>query len=127
MTDLAASLIVWLRPRVTDATVGGRVPRDRPTRFVLVRRIGGPWRRPMIDTPSIGVEAWAATQAQAHDLAQQVRSLVWSLQGGILNGVAIYRVEEFAGPAWLPDPTSGGDPRYVLTMSVWHREQLGVA
>lgn len=126
MTDLAASLIIWLRTQVTGATVAASVPRELPDKLLLVRRLGGTFDHPVIDQPTIGIEAWGRTQAQAHDLCQDARARIWSLRGGILNNVAIYRVEEFAGPAWLPDPDHDGRPRYVATFSIGHREHLAV-
>lgn len=126
MIDFAASLIVWLRPQLTDAGVGAKHPGPHPGRHVLVRRLGGTWQPPVIDNVTVGLEAWAPTAAQAHDLIQEARALVHSLEGGLLNGTAIYRVEEFAGPAWFPDPDSE-EPRYTITLNIRHREHLEVS
>jgi hypothetical protein len=127
MTDIVASIIVWLRTQLDPPKrVGAKVPDDVPRgQFVLVRRLGGNWERPVVDAATIGIEAWGATQAQAHDLCQEARALVHSLQGTVLAGVAVYRVEEFAGPAWLPDPESA-EPRFTVTLNVSHREHLEV-
>jgi hypothetical protein len=128
MSDLTGSLIVWLRTQITDGTeFAGRVPRDLPAKFVLVRRIGGPWEWPVTDVPTVGVECWAATESAAYLLAQQVRARIHSLQGGSVNGIPVYRVDEFAGPAWLPDPNHENHPRFVTTYSVRHRDHLPVS
>jgi hypothetical protein len=127
MSDLTGSLIVWLRPLVTPVAVGGSVPRELPDKFVLVRRLGGPWDWPVTDVATIGVECWAMTEVAAYELAQKVRARVHSLQGGTVNGIAVYRVDEFAGPAWLPDPNHENRARFVVTYSIRHREQLPVS
>jgi hypothetical protein len=128
MSDLVGSLIVWLRTRPTLAgvTVAGRPPRDMPDKLVVVSRIGGPFDHPVMDVPTVRVQAWAATEALAHDLCQSARSLIWSLRGTRLNNVTVYNVEEFAGPAWLPDPDTDR-PRFEATFSIRHREHLTVA
>jgi hypothetical protein len=127
MSDLTGSLVVWLRTQVTPVAVAGSVPRTLPDKFVLVRRLGGPWDWPVTDVATIGTECWAMTETAASELAQEVRAHVHSLQGGTLNGIAVYRVDEFAGPAWLPDSNHENRPRFVTTFSVRHREHLTVA
>lgn len=125
MADLVGSVIIWMRPLVTPVPVVARVPRERPESFLVVHRLGGPRVPPVIDNPTVGLEAWGKTQDQAWALIQQGRALIWSLQGGTVNGIAVYRVEEFAGPAWLPDPDTD-TPRYTVTLSIRHREHLAV-
>lgn len=126
MADLAGSLIVWLRPLIAPTAIAGRVPRDLPDEFVLLRRIGGPWDWPVTDVPTIGVECWGPTETAAYDLCHDVRARIHGLQGGTVNSIAIYRVEEFAGPALLPDPNHENKPRFVATYSIRHRENLAV-
>jgi hypothetical protein len=125
MTDLAGSLIVWLRPQLTGVTIVGRVPRIYPDRLVVIKRGGGVFDWPVTDTPMVEVEVWDLTETAAYQLAASVRARIHSLQGGALNGVAIYRVDEFGGPAWLPDPNTD-KPRWVFTLSIRHRENLAV-
>lgn len=124
MIDFAGSLIVWLRPLIPEASIAGRVPIAMPTKFILVRRIGGGRLFPARDQPTIQIDAWAETETAAHDLCQKARRLLWSLQGGTLNGVAVYRIEEFAGPGHLPDPDREGQERFRFTASVHHREEM---
>lgn len=97
--------------------VGTKVPNPRPPSFVLVRRTGGVRRNVVVDEAQITVEAWAATEEAAHDLSQLARGLVHRLAGTYVDGVTVYRVAEFAGPALLPDPLSD-QPRYSFTMLV---------
>jgi hypothetical protein len=124
--DVVAILIVWLRPQLAaPANIGAKLPEPRGT-FVLIRRVGGTWIWPHVDDVTLTVEVWAPTHALAHDLIQDVRARIHSLQGGIAAGVPFYRIEEFAAPAWLPDPESE-EPRYTMTLSVRHREHLEVS
>ena len=127
MTDLPGILIVWLRPQLSaPAKIGAKLPEPRGT-FVLIREVGGTWVWPFVDDVTLTVEVWAPTHALAHDLIQDVRARLWSLRrpGTVVAGVPIYHVEEFARPAWLPDPESD-EPRYTMTLSVRHREHLEV-
>lgn len=100
-----------------DATVAARIPNLRPERLVVVRRVGGPRLNLVADDPMISVECWAADTADAHDLAQLCRALVHTMRGGTVAGVPIYRIDELAGPADLPDPLSD-QPRYVFTVQI---------
>jgi hypothetical protein len=128
--DLAAALIVWLRPQLAvDEKIGAKKPAGQyPTgKYVSVRRGGGIFQWPVVDIPTVQIEAWGPTEASAHDLAQKVRALIWSLHGKMLGSVAqVYRIEEFAGPAWLPDDQAS-EPRWVWTVSIQHREHMEVA
>lgn len=99
--------------RGVDASIGSQVPNPRPASFVLARRLGGPRGTAVSDRPQIAIECWAPSDEAAHDLAQLTRALLhnWPSTGDV------YRVDEFAGPAVLPDPTSN-QPRYVFTVQV---------
>lgn len=91
--------------------------RDGTQTFLLVRRVGGPSRDVVIDDATLALEGWAPTRDEAHDLLQEARAHLHALVGTQLDGVPIYRVDEFAGPAWLPDPDSS-HPRWTLTAVV---------
>ena len=67
----------------------------------------------------VTVEAWAASEQAAHDLSQTVRAVLHAARGDI-EGVRIYRVEEVAGPGYLPDPLSD-QPRYSFTALITAR------
>lgn len=97
-----------------DAAPPGR---EGTETFLVAQRLGGPSRVRVVDDATVGLEAWAPTRDEAHDLIQQARAILHSLVGTQLDGVPIYKVDEFAGPAWLPDPTSG-HPRFTLTATV---------
>lgn len=100
-----------------DVSVGRKIPNPRPNRFVRVLRTGGPRRAIVIDSAQMTVEAWSNDPAEAHDLAQAARAIVNSMAGTVQAGVIVANVDEFSGPADLPDPESG-QARYTWTVSV---------
>ena len=102
-----------------SAPVHNTVPHPRPGRFVTLVRLGGvkPSTTVVTDAAQIGVECWAATPRQAHDLAQLTRGLLHALPGVVLDGHPVYRVDEWAGPAKLPDPVSD-QARYTFQVSI---------
>jgi len=103
-----------------DVPTGTRVPTDRPSTFIRVIRTGGPRSNLVTDAAQITVESWADTDGEAHDLAQLARAVLHALPGDVVDGVPVYRVEEFSGPADLPDPLSN-QSRYSQTFAVHTR------
>lgn len=118
--DIEALLCGWLRAQL-DVPVASKVPHPRPRTFVLVQRHGGIRANVVTDAPQIGVEVWAETDADAHDLAQVARSaLLYRLPGQVIDGHTVYRITEIGGPSHLPDPVSN-QPRYVFELQVFIR------
>lgn len=113
--DAAAVVIDAIDPQMWVPVVS-RVPDPRPSRFVIVRRIGGPRMNLVADEAMLTVEAYGETEADAHDLCQQARSLIYAMRGTTSSSVAVYRVTEIAGPARLPDIAD--HERYTLTIQV---------
>lgn len=97
-----------------------KVPQPRPAAFTTVRRVGGPRRSLVVDGPILVVEAWGPDTGAAMDRAQAARAVVTALVGQVVDGTQIYRVDELAGPADLPDPSST-QPRVTFTVEVWLR------
>ena len=116
--DVEALLVDYLTSEFTgrgeSATVHVTVPHPRPAAFVIVPRIGGQARNFVVDTPTIGVEAWAGTDQRALELCQLARAFIRALPGQTLAGTMFYSVGEFAGPTRLPDPLSQ-QSRYIYT------------
>lgn len=117
--DAEATVLAGISAVLSDVDVVDTVPTERTAddTFLLCRRVGGPSRDLVVDDASVTLEAWAPTREAAHDLLQEARGVLHSLVGTTIDGVAVYRVQEFAGPAYLPDPDSV-HPRYTLTASV---------
>jgi hypothetical protein len=115
--DAEGLVIDYLRD-LLDVPVSGTVPNPRPGEFVTVRRLGGVRRNLVTDAPMLTVEAWAAGDVAAHDLAQLARAHVHAMaRASVLTEPAVYRVVEIAGPGHLPDPVSA-QSRYVFTVEV---------
>jgi hypothetical protein len=117
MPDSAAVATTFLTAQLAGIHVGTVIPKIRPASFVLVRRLGGVQRNRVVDEALLGVECWAATDAAAHDLAQQCRALLHSLEGSYVGSVWVYRITEAGGPSDLPDPLSDV-PRYVFSLAI---------
>lgn len=116
--DVEALLSTWLRAQLDGPQVGNKLPNPRPDPFVLVQRHGGIRNTVVTDAAQMGLECWAGTDAQAHDLLQRCRALLlYRLPGQILDGHTVYRVDEMGGPSNLPDPTSSM-PRWVMELQV---------
>lgn len=94
-----------------------RIPTERPESFVIVRRIGGTRQTVVTDAAELILEAFAATDADAHDLAQLARAWTLAMAGTTQGTTAVYRVDEISGPENLPDPVSE-QPRYTLAVQV---------
>lgn len=114
--DAALLVIDYLNDHLA-ASVEPRIPAERPAAFLTVQRVGGPRATLVTDAPLLAIEAWGDNDEDAHDLAQEARAQLHALPGTVLDGVAVYRVDEAAGPALLPDPLSN-QSRYVFTVAV---------
>lgn len=118
--DAVAAVLDYLRTRssLTGVPLRQTVPNPRPATFVIVQRTGGARRHLVVDDAYLTVEAWAPTEAEAHDIAQTVRAELHAAQSSFLTGsVFCYRVDEVGGLAMQPDPESAR-PRYIWTASV---------
>jgi hypothetical protein len=118
--DVEAAVIDHLNANLTE-DVADRVPTDTKSAlaagFVVVSRVGGPRVGVVTEQPTVTIEAWAASWSAAENLIQRARQQVHAMSGGVHNGLTVYGIREFAGPARLPDPVSGS-PRKTLTVSL---------
>lgn len=104
------AFLEWLKGAGYDAYV--RVPKDRPQRFVTVEREGG-GVADMVDYPTIAIQTWAQTQAEAEEDACAIRMI--ALVGERPKGVHSMSVN--AGPYKFFDEDSM-QPRYQLVLDV---------
>jgi hypothetical protein len=114
--DAVDLVITHLDPDIA-VPVLPRIPSPRVASFVTVTRTGGVRRTIVSDNPVLTFEAWAESDEDAADLAQLVRQSLHEMPGTVVNGVAVYRVEEVSGLASFPDPESLA-PRYRFAASV---------
>lgn len=89
-----------------------RVPKDKPQRFVTVERTGGNVVD-MVDHPTIAIQTWAQTQAEAEEDAAAIRMV--ALVGNLPEGVHSMRVN--SGPYKFYDEDSM-QPRYQIVFDV---------
>lgn len=114
--DVVSLVLTALEPDI-DVPLGTLVPNPRPTSFVLARRSGGERTTLVTETAVVTVEAWADTPAAAADLAERCRARIHAMEGTMISGVPIYRVDDVGAPADLPDPLSD-QPRYQLSVLI---------
>ena len=110
MTSSTALLIAYLKRKFPDVRVSNRVPESRPSKFVTVERTGGQ-RTHLWDSPMFAVQAWAATEAEASALADEVAVAILNWQReSIVAYTDVRSVYAF------PDPDARV-PRFQLTVS----------
>ena len=74
-------ILAFVCERIANATglpVATEVPEHRPDRFVTVYRDGG-GRREHVDNPTLTVQTWGTSDADAYDLALRVRAIMEDL------------------------------------------------
>lgn len=108
----------WLRSKLDarpesyaeGVKVDIKVPNPRPTRLVQIRRDGGPKVNALTEAARLGINVWAATEADVTDLARLVRAV---LSGAAGQG-PVRRVTETTGPSPIPDVV----PRRYFTVEL---------
>lgn len=110
MTSSTALLIAYLKRKFPGTPVSNRVPEDRPRRFITVERTGGQ-RTHLWDSPMFAVQAWAATEAEASALADEVAVAVLDWQRE-----SIIAYSDVRSVYAFPDPDARV-PRFQLTVS----------
>lgn len=102
----------YLRPLMAGVHVGSRVPNPRPAEMVLLRRLGGARRNPIVDAPRLDIQVWAADDARAGDLLRDARYHLARMPEHVPE---VRTVEEESGPTLIPDPPSD-TPRALMTV-----------
>lgn len=95
----------------TARPIGSRIPNPKPNEFYRLFRTGGPRETLVTDAAHITVEAWAKRETVAADMLNQARSLLFAAEG------TVFGVNEFGGPANLPDPTTA-HVRYTASFTI---------
>lgn len=112
--DAAIVTIAHLNNQGLSARAYGIVPDPRPSRFVRVMASGGAGRsHRVIHRGIVIVECWAASIAEASDLAREVEPALLSMED---KGVA-YRVIPGSAFGLLPD-TLSKQARYTATFEL---------
>lgn len=117
-TAVIAELSARLTAAGDTARVVGTTPDKRPDRYVRVIRTGGPASSFFMDNAQMTIEAWDVDEVAAEELAQLCRAFIWAAsRAGDLNGIPFHSLQEFGGPARLPDPQTG-QYRYTQTVAI---------
>jgi hypothetical protein len=115
--DTAAIVISRLKVALPALTIVHDVPTTRPPVFVRIFRTGGPRANLVVDAAQITVESWAPDADTASTNAELVRAQLNHLPEQSGATPAILLVEEFSGPAELPDLVSSSR-RFTWTATV---------
>lgn len=100
----------WLDERgYVDSSI---VQESSPDSFVTVERTGG-YVADMLDHPAIAVQCWAATDAEAEEMALELRNRLLTEHPPL--GVSSIRID--SGPYRFYDETTRC-PRYQLALDV---------
>lgn len=110
MRSSTAALIAYLARKFPGTSVSTRVPEQRPQRFITVERTGGQ-RTHLWDSPMFAVQAWAATEAEASALADEVAVAILDWQRE-----SIVAYSDVRSVYAFPDPDARV-PRFQLTAS----------
>jgi hypothetical protein len=102
----------YLRPLMDGVHVGSRVPEARPAEMVLLRRLGGPRRNPIVDDARIDVQVWAPSDDRAVEITKRAR---YHLATICQHVPQVRAYGEESGPALIPDPPSDV-PRALMTV-----------
>lgn len=89
------------------------VPHERPSRYVLVLRIGGSQSNLITDRPRVLAECCDVSGLGAADLAATVRALLGAIAPGRIGDIWVDKTID-VGLVYSPDPDTNL-PRYLVT------------
>lgn len=125
LPDVEAIVAYELRTTLS-ARVYSSIPRDPVWPLITVKRIGGlPRDRARLDGPSLQIEVWGNSKAEARDLADAARVKLHAMEPKVCTTGAGYPVNatitgvaDTLGLTWLPDPVTNRD-RYLFGVTVF--------
>lgn len=106
--DIEAAMVAWLNANF-GCEAATEVPNPRPKRFVSVERTGGPSDR-FTDSPTVALQCWAPTRAEAADMACRLRDMLPSF-------VYEANIRE-VGVNSLANFPAADSPRYQLVVNI---------
>lgn len=110
--DVPKLVCDYLRhPLLVGVPVGTKVPPTRPAEFIRVLRTGGVKETLISEAAQITIEAWAQDESRASDLLSTARAILNAADG------RLFGVNEFGGPANLPDPTTA-QIRFTMSFQI---------
>lgn len=120
-------MIIWPTPRPAIKTaiaileeafpnaVGAKFPKIRPSRYVLVSRVGGGQENPRMDRARLLVECWAKTIGEAETMTSTARAALRNAGGTTVGDVFIYGWFNEDGPVMYDDPDVSDMTRHQFT------------
>ena len=112
-SPIEQDFVAWAATALPGVHAGTRVPTTLPDQFVRVLRGTGSRRNLGQSSPSLVVECWGSTDAQAWALTSRVWALLSAPDLDRIGSTWLSDVE-VAEPSNFPDVASGR-PRYVFT------------
>lgn len=112
VTYLRAALAARAESFASGVTVLTKVPNTIPTRLVTIRDDGGPRGADVTKTSALGVNVWAANDADCTDLANLIAGL---FEAAVANGPVVGHLGS-SGPYPVPDESA--KPRLYLTVDL---------
>jgi hypothetical protein len=77
--DITAALIEFLNQRIEGVISYAEVPSPRPDELITVERVGGGSDNIVIDRPSVAIQCWSTSAAEAASLAYKVDDVLRNL------------------------------------------------
>lgn len=114
----------YLDSKFPALEVGSRIP-GTGDKFVVIRRVGGTARL-VSDNPILIVEVYERYEDDAERLAMDVRKQLHALAGETFGETQCYSVEEYSGPANMPDPRRPELSRYTFTLALRLRGKTSI-
>jgi hypothetical protein len=117
LPDVEALAVAFLKTVVAPVKVATKVPSTRPASCVRVYRTGGSAVNRILEEAQITVDAWAATEVEAFELASDCREALLNKasQMPLVRGAS-----EVGGLHFNPDPGTN-TPRYRFTVGLMVR------
>lgn len=71
-----------------------------------------------LDQPSLQINAFGSTKAQAHAVAAEAIRSVLAAPAATHSGAVVTHARRVLGPTWSPDPPTD-TPRYIIGVILW--------
>jgi len=97
--------IAILTPKFVGVTIRTEMPDTRPTKFIIITRIGGDQPNPAQDDSRLLLEFWAKSSATAESMCNTGRAALRNSAAGTFNDTFVYGWSGEQGPTYLNDPT----------------------
>lgn len=108
--NVEVTLVSYLSECFPDISVSADLPNPQPEKAITLERTGGPENKIVLDHPTIAIQCWAKTRADALLLADEVDKAMRSMDDPEIPDV------QRSGKYNFPDEY--GNPRYQLVYNL---------